>query len=135
MEGEGKNETGDFGPGLDPYALDRVTIGELDLAALCRAYGIIRIFFSMPRKNRGRENNDGREALRRRIAEYLLWEGPGKNERELALRMVFEEELEAPRRRAIAAKMYGKRLGLEEDEKQKEEHAPERLRHIRDVIG
>ena len=70
---------------FDAIELDDVKIGEIDLAALTRAYKVVTSFISMS----GEEKYD--PALDAKFRNYILSDGLFRLERQLALRMAFEQ--------------------------------------------
>lgn len=83
-------------------AFENITIGELNLAVLGRAYRIIRMFTDRPVEgggNKDRRESGDKKGLSLRMA-FFNWlsddDSPYAKERAIALRMLFDEILEAP---------------------------------------
>lgn len=103
--------------------LDKVTIGEIDLAALARAFKVISFYFSNTGTDKiENEQKDGNsERLTMLFFNYMTHEGPCMIERQLALRMVFEVSLLAPAHTEAVEKIIGPLTEFENEHEDEEE--------------
>lgn len=90
---------------------DKLTIGEIDLAVLGRAFWLLRTYFS-----KATEDGQANEPLRKMVIDYLTDKGPYYAERNIALQMVFDEMLAMPQYLREVEKILGERLGLNDEE-------------------
>lgn len=109
-------DEGDLG---NPYALDDVRIGEINLATLGRLYRFL-LKVTEHRESRGKREESPAESKAVDDAMlYMLGDGPNKAERDIALRMMMEEIFDAPRRMEVAKRVLAHKYGIA-DEKEKE---------------
>ncbi|MDL2320493.1 hypothetical protein LJC45_05110 [Alistipes sp. OttesenSCG-928-B03] len=104
--------------------LDKVIIGEIDLAALARAFKVISLYFSNTGTDKT-ENEDGNrnnERLPQLFLKYITCEGPYMIERQLAFRMVFEASLSAPAYAEAVKKIIGPLTEMENEDGEEIRH-------------
>ena len=110
--------------GLNLFGYDDLCIGQINLAALARAYKVINMFLHASTSGGGCEEKAGLSSdltTNRVFVDWLVSEGPYSQEREIALQMVFEEATSAPRYLEMLDETFERRLiDLNEEEKCKE---------------
>lgn len=96
-------------PDDDLCTLEKLTVGELNLAAVARYYKMIRMIQDgsgfMQENEKDVPESKAREKIS--ILSRLLVEGPYMNEKNVALMMIFEEFMEAPKRQRIIDRILG----------------------------
>lgn len=94
----------------DDLDIDNLTIGEIDLAVLGRAFWLLRGYFD---KAAGEYAPDAanRHSMRTIVLEYMSAKGPYRAERNIAMRMVFDEMTSAPGFISKVEKILGQQLG------------------------
>lgn len=97
--------------------LDAVRIGDINLVALGRAYRIIRMHSGKTvRDLDGPEGETGDSALNSLFLQWLFDEGPTRMEKEIALRMLFDEMFDARRIECTITESQREIHSLNEDE-------------------
>lgn len=94
--------------------MDMLRISELNLPALGRAYRMIRIYMypdhDVAHSGRGRDSDEKDLAMCKAFVNWLFADGPYRKEKDIALRIILEEQLEAPAMEKIMDQILGETL-------------------------